>query len=125
MRGDLHLGLTHVTARVANPTNPEKTVRLAFLVDSGAIYSVVPTRTLRQLGIEPHRSLTFTLADGTRIRRRCGDALFLLNRGRGASPVIFGERGDSTLLGTVSLESLGLMLDPIKRVLRPARMVLG
>lgn len=43
----------------------------------------------------------------------------------GASPVIFGEKGDSTLLGTVSLESLGLMLDPLKRALRPLPLVLG
>jgi hypothetical protein len=32
---------------------------------------------------------------------------------RGASPVIFGERGDSTLLGAVTLEALGVILDPI------------
>jgi len=42
-----------------------------------------------------------------------------------ASPVIFGEAEDSVLLGSVSLESLGLLLDPLKRVLRPLPMVLG
>jgi hypothetical protein len=42
-----------------------------------------------------------------------------------ASPVIFGEKDDAALLGTVSLESLGLVLDPMKRVLRPLPMVLG
>jgi hypothetical protein len=40
-------------------------------------------------------------------------------------PVIFGEKGDSTLLGTVSLETLGFILDPIKRVLRSLPIVLG
>lgn len=54
-----------------------------------------------------------------------GDATFLLDDHRAASPVIFGEKDDSLLLGTVSLESLGLMLDPMKRVLRPLPMVLG
>jgi hypothetical protein len=39
--------------------------------------------------------------------------------------VIFGEKGDSTFLGTASLEALGLFLDPIRRELRPLPMVLG
>jgi hypothetical protein len=42
-----------------------------------------------------------------------------------ASPVIFGEKGDSLLFGTVSLEALGFILDPMKRQLRPLPMVLG
>jgi hypothetical protein len=29
--------------------------------------------------------------------------------------VIFGEPGDSTLLGALTLEALGLVLDPLKR----------
>jgi predicted aspartyl protease len=65
------------------------------------------------------------LADGTEITRRIGDATFQIDDQRGASPVIFGEQGDSALLGAVSLESLGLILDPMKRVLRPLPMVLG
>lgn len=119
------MGLTHVKAKVANPANPRKTASLTFLVDSGAIYSIVPEATLRRLGIRPHSTQSFTLADGTEINRRMGDAVFIINGKRRASPVIFGEKGDSILLGTVSLEALGFMLDPIKRVLRPLPMVLG
>jgi hypothetical protein len=39
--------------------------------------------------------------------------------------VIFGEKDDSVLLGTVSLEALGLILDPLKRQLRPLPMLLA
>ena len=119
------MGLVHVKATVANPANPRKTAKLTFLVDSGAIYSIAPGATLRRLGIKPHSTQTFTLADGTEIKRRIGDAIFLFNDRRGASPVIFGEKGDSTLLGTVSLEALGLILDPIKRILKPLPLILG
>jgi predicted aspartyl protease len=119
------MGLTHVRASIANPANVRKSVELDFLVDSGAVYSVVPATTLRRIGIRPHSTLTFSLADGTRIRRRVGDAVFLIDGKRGASPVIFGARGDSVLLGTVSLESLGFILDPIRRELRPLPMILG
>lgn len=89
------------------------------------MYSVVPGATLRRLGIKPHSVRTFVLADGTEVTRRIGDAIFLIDGNRGASPVIFGEKGDSVLRATVSLESLGLVLDPIRRVLRPLPMVLG
>jgi predicted aspartyl protease len=98
---------------------------VSLLVDSGAIYSLVPGATLRRLGIKPHSVQTFTLADGSRLRRRLGDAIFVIDGKRGASPVIFGQPGDSALLGTVSLEALGLMLDPIRRTLRRLPMVLG
>ena len=95
------------------------------MVDSGAVYSVVPGTTLRRLGIEPHSSRTFILADGTEIKRKMGNATFRLGKQSGTSTVIFGEPGDAALLGIVSLEELGLILDPLKRVLRPLPMVLG
>ncbi len=119
------MGLTLFKATIANPANPRKTAKVTFLVDSGAVYSVVPGATLRRLGIKPHCSRTFTLADGCEIKRRVDDIISYINGERGASPVIFGEKGDSTLLGTVSLEALGFILDPIKRVLKPLRMVPG
>jgi clan AA aspartic protease len=119
------MGLTHVRARIANPSRPNRTASVRFLVDSGAVYSVVPTRTLQRLGIRPHSSRTFMLADGTEITREVGDATFRIDDHRAASPVIFGEEGDAALLGTVSLESLGLILDPMNRTLRPLPMVLG
>ena len=119
------MGLTHIQASIANPARPERSVRVKFLVDSGAFYSVVPATVLRRMGIRPHSRRSFTLADGSAISRQIGDALFRFNRSQGASPVIFGEKDDSTLLGSVSLEALGLMLDPFKRELRPLPMLLA
>ncbi len=119
------MGLTHIEATIANPARPRRAVPLKFLVDSGAVYSVIPAPLLRKLGIKPHSRRTFILADGSQITRRIGDVLIRFNDQQGASPVLFGERDDSTLLGTVSLEALGLILDPMKRELRPLPMVLA
>ena len=119
------MGLTHVEVIIANPANPRKTKKLSLLVDSRAVYSVVPKTVLGHLGVKPHSTKTFTLADGSEIKRKVGDAVFKLNGHQGASPVIFGEKGDSTVFGTISLEALGLILDPIRRELRPFPMVLG
>lgn len=96
-----------------------------FLVDSGAVYSLVPAKVLMQLGIRPHRKIEFALADGRTISRRVGDAYFEHLGTGGAAPVIFGEEGDHPLLGATTLASLGLVLDPFKRRLLPMRMLLA
>jgi clan AA aspartic protease len=119
------MGLTHIRVRIANPGRPAKSKELRFLVDSGAVYSVVPAPVLRELGVKPHSKRIFTLADGTEISRSMGDVMFRLNGRKGAAPVIFGEEGDSILLGIVSLEALGLILDPMRRELRPLPMILA
>jgi len=119
------MGLTVLELEVGSPANPEVTRRLKFLVDSGAIYSVVPTPVLKRLGIKPLRKEKFRLADGTQIVRNKGVALFRYGRRVGGADVIFGERGDSTLLGVLTLEALGLGLDPLRRKLKPLPMVLA
>jgi clan AA aspartic protease len=119
------MGLTHIRARVSNPMRPRRSATIRFMVDSGAVYSVIPGAMLRRLGIQAHSSRTFILADGTEIRRRMGNATFRIGKQSGTSTVIFGEQDDAMLLGVVTLEELGLVLDPLKRVLRPLPMVLG
>jgi len=94
-------------------------------VDSGAIYSVVPGPILRAIGVKPERTETFWLADGRSIRRRVGYALFEIQGNEGVSRVIFGRPGDTCLLGMVTLEELGLSLDPLKRRLRPLKLMIA
>jgi clan AA aspartic protease len=119
------MGLIVVTVDVANPATPDIRASVDLLVDSGAIYSIVPRAVLDALGIVPHGRERFRLADGSTIDRDRGDAVFVYGTRRGAAPVIFGEPGDATLLGTVTLESLGLILDPIRRELRPLPMIVA
>lgn len=119
------MGLTMLQLEVGNPANPDVTIGVEFLIDSGATYSVVPTPVLEQLGIRPLQEQEFRLADGTAIRRNTGGALFKYGERIGLANVIFGEPGDSTLLGVLTLEALGYALDPLRRELRPLPMLLG
>lgn len=119
------MALTFIKVKISNPAKPRKSAAVNFLVDSGAIYSVVPQEILGRLGVRPHSKKSFTLANGEIVERAIGDATFEYAGERGASPVIFGKKGDSSLLGAVSLEALGLMLDPIRREIRSLPMVLG
>ncbi|MBI1987328.1 MAG: aspartyl protease family protein [Nitrospinae bacterium] len=119
------MGLTVLEVEVGNPANPEVTEKIEFLIDSGAVYSVVPTPILERLGIRPLVEQEFRLADGTKIARKKGVALFKYGDKIGGADVIFGEEGDSILLGAFTLEALGLSLDPLRRELRPLPMVLA
>jgi clan AA aspartic protease len=119
------MGLTYVDVHIANPLRPKRRIRLSFLVDSGAFYSVVPASVLRKLGVKPRSRRAFTLADGSQVTRRMGEALFRFNGHEGTSPVIFGQKDDSILFGVISLEVLGFFLDPLKRELRPLPMLLA
>ena len=66
----------------------------------------------------------FRLANGSRIVRRTGVALFRYGEKVGGAGAIFGEDGDSNLLGATTLGAMELALDPIKRELHPIQPVL-
>jgi len=119
------MGLTVLEIEVGNPANPEVTETLEFLIDSGAVYSVVPTPILKKLGIKPISEQEFRLADGSKIVRKKGIALFKYKDKIGGADVIFGEENDSLLLGAFTLEALGLVLDPLKRELKLLPMILA
>ena len=119
------MGLTVLKIEVGNPANPSITEPVEFLVDSGAIYSVVSRPILEKLGIKPLGKEEFRLANGEVIVREKGVALFKYNNKIGGADVIFGEPDDSPLLGAFTLEALGLALDPLKRELKPLPMILA
>lgn len=104
---------------------PDGEASVRFLVDSGATYSLVPHEAWRTMGLEAKRTVTFTLADGTTVDRQVSECEILLPQGEGHTPVILGERGDEALLGVVTLEILGLVLNPFSRELQPMRMMLA
>ncbi len=119
------MGLTVLVIEVGNPANPVVTVPVEFLIDSGVIYSVVPAPILEKLGIKPIIEQEFRLANGDRITRKKGIALFKYGEKVGGADVIFGEPNDHNLLGAFTLEALGLALDPLRRELRPLPMILA
>lgn len=117
------MGLTYIEGMVSGPTR-EKT-RVEFLVDSGAKYTLLPEASWKAIKLSPKRRMTFMLADGTQIERNISECYIELPQGEGHTPVILGEPGDEALLGVVTLEELGLVLNPFQRSLQPARMMLA
>ena len=119
------MGLTVLEIQVGNPAAPDITERIEFLIDSGAIYSVVPSEVLTRLGLRPLVEQEFRLADGTKISRKKGIALFKYGDRIGGADVIFGEEGDSVLLGAFTLQGRGRAREPRRRELRPLPMILA
>lgn len=114
------MGMTDITLTVSNPKISSKKQDVRFLVDSGATYTSLPTTIVRKLNIKPSFEEKFSLADGSTIKRKIGNAMFVWRGREVASPVILGQPGDSALLGALTLEGLGVVLDPLKRQLHPA-----
>jgi aspartyl protease family protein len=116
------MGITYISGTV---TGPQGQRTLELLVDSGATYTLLPVDVWQDIGLLPKRSITFSLADGSKIERQVSECHIVLNVGEGHSPVILGEPGDEALLGVVTLEMLGLIFNPFTRTLQPMRLILA
>lgn len=115
--------MTYIQGTVTGPTGERDSVE--FLVDSGATYTLLPLPVWRKIGLAPHRSVRVRLADGTAIERKISECHIDLPQGQRSTPVMLGEEGDVALLGTVTLEELGLVLNPLTRQLHPMQMMLA
>ncbi len=119
------MGITNAILTVKEHRKSEKTAEVNFLVDSGAIYSLVPGKILDELEIEPYKEMSFSLADGSVLKRKVCSAYFEFGGEGGPAPVVYGEEGDEPLLGATTLGSLGLVLNPFTRTLHPMRMLVA
>lgn len=117
------VSVTYLNIKVSSPKEPKKQTDRHFLVDSGAVYSVMPSALLKKMGIKPEDKQQFSLANGEVIEKEVGNAYFEYGSKRRTSPVVFGGEG-IFLLGAVTLESLGMILDPINRELLPLPMLI-
>lgn len=116
--------MTTVALRVKNPQKPSQIIEADFLVDSGAAYTVLPQALVKKLDLKPSFKQEFILADGRKVTRNISSA-FIEYQGREvASPVVLGRERDSLLLGSLTLEALGLILNPFERKLYPAKLMM-
>jgi predicted aspartyl protease len=115
----------YVDAAVSRPGGRGRAVPVRLLVDTGAVYSVLPADVWRPLRLRPTARADFTLADGSTITRNVLECRFVIQGKTATSPVVLGETTEGPLLGAVTLETLGLMLHPLTREIRPMRLLLA
>lgn len=118
------MGFTHVEVDVANPGDPAKHAIVEFVVDTSALLTVIPRPVLAQLGIQPQAERLFKGFGGI-VRRQIAVAQFLYQGDFAGASVVFGEVGDTPVLGVTALEALGYQVDPVnERIVRVESLML-
>ena len=112
------MGLTRVTTKLTNITDPQKSYEALFLVDTGATDCMAPRDEMEKLGIQQKGKMSYELADGTVKEYPFGLAQIEFMGETTAGRIIFGEPGSEPLLGVTALESVGIMVDPANKTLK-------
>ena len=118
------MSLTHIAGKIAR-ARARRAIAVRFLVDTGAVYTVLPENLWRRLRLTADRTAEFALADGTTITRGVSECRLTVAGRTATSPVVLGGPNDAPLLGAVTLETLGLMVNPLSRELLPMRLLLA
>ncbi len=109
------MGTFSVKFVIKNPRQPDQGLELEGLVDTGALYTQVPAELMAQVRIETSGVRAVQYADGTKETVPIAKADIALNGVEAATMVLCGKPNSLILLGAVTLESLGLSVDPIHK----------
>ncbi len=101
-----------------------ESLEIEATVDTGAAYTTLPGRMLREIGVEPRGKRRFLLADGRRIEMDFGEAKASVNGEDVTTLVVFGEDDAPALLGAYTLEGLALAVDPVEQKLVPTHLIM-
>ena len=102
----------HVAVTIRNPAEPDRCWVSLFLVDTGAIDSLVPRAQLEAIGLKPKGQRVYETADGREVTMDVTSADIEFMGEFTAGLIIFGEDGVEPLLGVTALESVGIEVDP-------------
>jgi len=118
------LGVFRIRAVVWNPHEVERRADVELLVDTGSTYTVLPHDLLKSLKVSIMRTVKLRLADNRVVERPLGEVGIEIGGLRAtATPVLFGDE-NIYLLGSVSMEQLGLAPDPVEKRLNPVEALL-
>ena len=106
------MGVAHVDVTVRNPADPTGSWEGSFLVDTGAIDSLVPRSRSEAIGIRPEGQRVYELADGSEVSMDVAGARIEFMGELTAGLIIFGDTDAEPLLGVTALESVGVEVDP-------------
>ena len=101
-----------------------ETLAIEATVDTGAAYTMLPGRMLRELGVEPQGRRRFLMADGRRTDMDWGLAWAAIDGERVVTIVVFNDDDAPPLLGAYTLEGLALAVDPVEQRLVPAQLIM-
>jgi aspartyl protease family protein len=113
------MGTFTAKMRVWNPANPAPVEELEAIVDTGAAYSWVSRTRLQALGASPVRRMQFRTIESHLIDRELVPVFVATDGFTGGDNVVAAESGDMEVIGSHTLESLGVTVDPVSKKLVP------
>ncbi|MFH0790418.1 MAG: clan AA aspartic protease [Candidatus Omnitrophota bacterium] len=112
------MGLTHVTVSLKASQQAKEKYEADFLVDTGATDCLAPAKALKNAGVIRAGKMTYELADGKKVEYDFGLVIIEFMGEITAGRVIFGPDDTEPLLGVTALESVGILVDPVKQTLK-------
>lgn len=112
------MGLIHVTVTLRANQQTKKRYEADFLIDTGATDSMAPAKALEKAGIISAGKMSYELADGQIKEYNFGLAVIEFMGELTAGRVIFGPDNVEPILGVTALESVGILVDPVRQTLK-------
>lgn len=113
------MGTFSVKFILKNPLHSDLKLELEGLVDTGAMFTQIPSGLVAQIGIVSSGSRPVQYADGTKDTVPVAKADIAINSLETATMILCGKPNSLILLGAHTLEGLGLGVDPIRKRLIP------
>ena len=113
------MGTFSAKLRVWNPASPSRVEEMDLIVDTGAAYSWVSRTKLESMGVLPVRKMQFRTIEGHTIERDLAPVFVATDGFTGGDNVVMAEAGDMEVLGSHTLETLGVTVDPVNKKLVP------
>ena len=106
------MGVMHVDVTIRNPAEPARSWEGRFLVDTGAIDSLVPRRHLEAIGLKLKGRRVYETADGREVEMDVMTADIEVMGEITAGLIVVGDADAEPMLGVTALKSVGIEVDP-------------
>jgi predicted aspartyl protease len=98
----------------------ERWEKLTATVGTKAGFAWAPREVLEGLGVQPDKRIPLRHLDGRLIKRDVAETRLRLGDKSQVVTIVFGEKRDPTLVGSETLEAMGLKADLDKEKIIPA-----
>jgi predicted aspartyl protease len=106
------MGTFYIGCRVENHKEKKRVAVVPLLVDPGSEFTWLPAEILHSIGIKPvKKDLPIKMANGQLLIRSVGYAILRVDKYETTGEVVFGKKGDLSLLGSRAMEGMNVRVD--------------
>lgn len=118
------MGYVRVRGTIGNPLDHDLKLELEFLVDTGAIYTVIHKSQADKVRLKELGRRKFRTGSGI-VEMQVAEA-YVVIEGEGITSLVAVSLDEEApvLLGVTTLELLGLQVDPVNGMLKPLELLI-